>query len=175
MSIFCGRSPIFSLLVVDMQKRNKYNVDTSGKGIKRRTFEDVVYDSELECRYYKEVISIGLASGEIIKCKRQVPYELQPKFEKDGKKYQSIKYVADFVVTYANGEEIVIDVKGDPDRVSRLKKKMFDYIYPDIKYIWIGYCKHLGGWLEYSELEKLKRLERKNKKSITPTCRSRSL
>lgn len=109
------------------------------------------------------MILAGLVDGTILNCDLQVKYELQPKFEKNGKKYKAINYVADFVITYANGEMVVVDTKGIADATAKLKKKMMDYKYPDLNYIWVGYCKKYGGWLEYGQLEKLRK-ENKNLK-----------
>ena len=135
------------------------------KGKKNRTVNGITFDSDLECRYYKEVVLTGIADGTISKYELQIKYLLQPKFEKMGKKYLPINYVADFVITYTNGKTIIIDTKGMPDAVAKLKKKLMDYCYPDLEYIWVGYSKIDGGWLEYGELEK-KRKQRKKEKGV---------
>ena len=105
------------------KKYSKYHVDTSAKGKKNRTVNGITFDSDLECRYYKEIILTGIADGTIKKCDLQVKYLIQPKFEKNGKKYLPIYYVADFVITYANGDILVIDTKGMPDSIAKLKKE----------------------------------------------------
>ena len=136
----------------------------SSKGKKNRTVDGHTFDSDLECRFYKEIVLTGIADHTIKKCDLQVKYLLQPKFEKNGKKYRETNYVADFVIYYTNGDVLVVDTKGLPDAVSKLKKKLMDYRYPDLNYIWMGYSKKLGGWLEYSELEKRRKAEKaKNK------------
>ena len=71
--------------------------------------------------------------------------------------------MADFVITYANGDILVIDTKGMPDSIAKLKKKLMDYCYPNLNYIWVGYSKQDGGWLEYGELEKKRKERKKNK------------
>ncbi len=118
-------------------------------------------------RYYRDIICEGLKNGTIKDCQRQVKYELQPKFQYQGKNIQAINYVADFVVTYADNSVIVWDTKGLADATAKIKKKMFHYQYPNIDYRWIGYCKMYGGWLEYDEIEKArkKRKKEKNNKS----------
>lgn len=58
--------------------RSKYNVSQDKS---RRTFDGVVFDSELEMKYYKDVIYPKLNSGEIISCEFQKKYELQPSFK----------------------------------------------------------------------------------------------
>ena len=72
-----------------------------------------------------------------------------------------MNYVADFVIYFTNGDLLVVDTKGLPDATAKLKKKLMDYIYPELNYIWVGYSKKLGGWLEYSELEKKKKKQKK--------------
>ena len=81
-------------------------------------------------RFYKEVIEVGLEDGTIINCKRQVKYELQPKFKRNDKNILAVNYVADYVLTYAkddsgNNPVIVFDIKGGMvDPIAKLKKKM---------------------------------------------------
>ena len=145
------------------KKYSKYGVDLSAKGKKNRTEDGITFDSDLECRYYREVVKEGIKDGTIDHCDLQVKYQLQPKFEKKGKKYLPINYVADFVIYYTDGSVLVVDTKGLPDATAKLKKKLMDFCYPDLDYIWVGYSKIDGGWLEYSELEK-KRKQRKKEK-----------
>ena len=69
------------------RKRSKYGVDMTQKGKKNRTEDGITFDSDLECRYYREVVKEGIKDGTIEHCDLQVKYQLQPKFEKNGKKY----------------------------------------------------------------------------------------
>lgn len=138
----------------------------SEKGKAKRTYKGIQYDSELELRYFKEVVEVGLENGKIKDCKRQVKYELQPKCKYKNENILAIKYVADYVLTYPDGSEIVWDVKGQPDATAKLKKKMFHYRYPDIDYRWITYSGVDGGWLEYSIVEKARK-ERKKAKNLS--------
>lgn len=133
----------------------------SSKGKKNRTIDGHTFDSDLEFRYYKEVVLQGLRDGTIKHCELQVKYLLQPKFEKMGKKYREINYVADFVLTYTNGDLVVIDTKGLPDATAKIKKKMMDYHYPNLNYIWVGYSKNLADGLNTQNLKKGE--NRKNK------------
>ncbi len=118
-----------------------------------------------EMQFMKEVIEPKLASGEITKFERQVTYVLQDGFTmKSGEKILPIKYVSDYDVWYSDGTFIVYDIKGQPDSVSLLKRKLFRYRYPDINLVFI--CRNLkrGGWITYDELKKMKVLEKKSKK-----------
>jgi len=112
----------------------------------------------------KEVIEVGLEDGAIKDYKRQVKYELQPKCKYKDVNILAIKYVADYVLTYADNSEIVWDVKGQADATAKLKKKMFHYKYPEIDYRWIGFCAKDGGWLEYKIIEQARAKRNKEKK-----------
>lgn len=138
-------------------ERSKYNVDQDKEG---RTCDGIVFDSRLEMRYYRDVLCPKVESGAVLRYELQKKYELQPKFTHDGNTVRAITYVADFYIEYADGRVEVIDIKGCPDQVARLKRKMFWYCYPDIDYKWIGYVKKWGGWLEYDEI-KARRIEAK--------------
>lgn len=47
--------------------RSKYNVTDD---VSKRTFDGIVFDSEMEMKYYKDVILPAVKSGEIIKFER---------------------------------------------------------------------------------------------------------
>ena len=141
--------------------RSKYNVD---KDTAKRTYNNIVFDSILEMKYYRDVILPNVESGLIKYYELQKEYELQPKFTHNGKTVLPIKYVADFYIEYTDGHKEVIDTKGLPDSVALLKRKMYWYHYPDVDYKWITYVKKYGGWLDYDTVKKLRSQEKKNKK-----------
>ena len=141
--------------------RSKYNVD---KDTVKRTYNNIVFDSVLEMKYYRDVILPNVESGLIKYYELQKEYELQPKFTHNGKTVLPIKYVADFYIEYTDGHKEVIDTKGLPDSVALLKRKMYWYHYPDVDYKWITYVKKYGGWLDYDTVKKLRSQEKKNKK-----------
>lgn len=144
--------------------RTKYNVD---KNTNARTCNGITFDSVVEKRYYEEIILPAFNSKEITHYELQKTYELQPKFKHDGKTVHAINYVADFFVLYKDGTSEVIDIKGCPDSVSKIKRKMFWYKYPDIKYSWIYWSKIDGGWCDYDFVKKqraMRKREKKNKK-----------
>ena len=141
--------------------RSKYNID---KDTTKRTYNNIVFDSVLEMKYYRDVILPNVESGLIKYYELQKEYELQPKFTHNGKTVLPIKYVADFYIEYTDGHKEVIDTKGFPDSVALLKRKMYWYHYPDVDYKWITYVKKYGGWLDYDTVKKLRSQEKKNKK-----------
>ena len=138
-------------------------MNTTKKGKQNRTYNSICFDSELEMRYYRDVICVGLKDGTIKDCQLQVKYELQPKFKYLGENILAINYVADFVITYKDGHVEVHDTKGLPDATAKLKKKLFHYKYPEVIYKWIGYSKIDGGYLEYKDIEKARKLRKKAK------------
>lgn len=138
---------------------SKYNVSSD---VSKRTFEGIVYDSAIEMRFMRDYIKPRLESGELISAERQVKYELQPSFRHNGELVRAINYVADFVITYADGHKVVVDIKGYPDSVALLKRKLFYYRYPDIDYQWLTWVKKFGGWITYDEYKMRKRTEKRN-------------
>lgn len=103
--------------------RNKY-------GNQKVSLDGLKFDSKKEAMHYAELKTLEKA-GQISDLKLQVPFELQPGFtDKDGKKIQSIKYVADFCYLTKEGEYVIEDVKSPATRqnaVYKMKKKMMAY------------------------------------------------
>ena len=146
--------------MINIAGRTKFNVS---KDTSKRTYDGIIFDSELEMKYYRDVLLPLVQSGEIVKYELQKPYELQPKFKHNGKTVQPIKYVTDFFIVYKDGHEEIVDTKGQPDNIAILKKKMMWYKYPDIDYKWVTFVKKFGGWIEYDEYKRLKREEKRKK------------
>lgn len=148
-------------------KKSKYNVDLSEKGKAKRTYQGIVFDSETELKFLLEWIEPKLKIGEILSYERQVSYILQEGFINfEGKKILPIKYVADYVITFSDGRQIVVDVKGIPDSLAKAKKKMFEFKYRDIPFYW--YCRSIkysdgDNWIVYEELEKRRKADKKSK------------
>lgn len=127
--------------------RSKYNVTDD---VSKRTFDDIVFDSEMEMKYYKDVILPAVKSGEIIKFERQKRYLIQPSFKVNGKTINPIYCKADFYVMYKSGKEKIIEIKGFPTDVALLKRKLFLFKYPNVDYTWITF-KVRSGWVDYFE------------------------
>jgi len=144
-----------------MKQRSKFNV---GKDEISRTYDGITFDSELEKRYYSDVLVPFIESGVIADCERQKKYILQPSFKRDGKTVPAIEYKADFYVRFATGSEQVVDVKGYAEPLAKLKRKMFWRVFPDIKYIWIGFSKLDGGWVPYEEIQAGRKQRKKSNK-----------
>lgn len=93
------------------------------------------FDSKKEAKRYCELINLERA-GAIKDLEMQKPYELQPAFKKGEKTYRAITYYADFVyIETRTGKTIVEDVKGFKTEIYKIKKKLFEYKYPDLTII----------------------------------------
>lgn len=134
--------------------RSKYNVD---KDIEKRMHDGIVFDSVMEMKYFRDVVLPGVESGDIIRYELQKKYVLINGFQRNGKKVLPITYVADFYIQYADGSEVVIDIKGCPDTVAKIKRKLFWHKYPETDYQWITYVKKFGGWGDYDTFSKLRK------------------
>ena len=155
-------SPIF--YGDDMARSNdvsKYNVN---KDVAKRTFDGITFASVLEMRFYQEVVLPLTESGVIKSFELQKEYILQPSFIRDdGRKVKAITYVADFYIEYADGRVEVVDTKGCADSLAKLKRKMFWYVYPELKYVWKSYSKVDGGWVDYDFIQQQRRARKKLK------------
>ena len=94
--------------------------------------DNIRFDSQKEALAYRQFKTLYKA-GEIVKLTLQPEFELQPAFEKNGKKYRAIIYRADFAVVWKNGKLEIFDVKGFSTREFKLKQKLFEYRFKDLK------------------------------------------
>ena len=143
--------------------RTKFNVD---KDTSKRTYDGIVFDSILEMKYYRDVLLPKVESGLVTNYELQKKYILQDKFDHNGKKVLPITYVADFYILYSDGREEVIDIKGCPDSVAKIKRKLFWHTYPQLDYQWITYIKKFGGWGNYDEYNRLRKEAKRKRDSI---------
>lgn len=106
---------------------------------KRTIIDGIAFSSKKESLRYLE-LKILLNNNYIQDLKLQHKFELQPKFEKNGKKYQAINYIADFVYFDVSKKKYIVeDVKAFSKKTQKflstpeykLKKKLFEFIYPD--------------------------------------------
>lgn len=107
------------------KKYNKYKN-------KKVIIDGISFDSEKEGKRYLELKSMQ-QFGLIKDLELQKVYELQPSFRKNNKTYRKITYKADFSYFDIEREQIVVeDVKGFKTEVYKIKKKMFEYKYPEL-------------------------------------------
>lgn len=98
---------------------------------KKTEVDGIKFDSQKEANRYLDLLVLQRA-GLIQDLHRQVKYELQPHYKKNGKTIRAINYIADFTY-FLNGKLIVEDTKGYRTEVYKLKKKIFEYKYPDLE------------------------------------------
>ena len=113
-------------------------------GAKKVFYEGIRFDSKAEKDYYLHLLKLK-EKGYIKEIILQPKYLIQEKFKKGKKNYREINYIADFEVTFDNGIKIVVDVKGLATETAKLKRKLFDYKYRNLKLIWVK--KYRGAWV----------------------------
>lgn len=84
-----------------------------------RTFDGKVFASKLEMAVWRWLVDHGVAF------EFQVPIELQPGFEYQGKKIRAINYIADF--KFNHPEVLWVDMKGFETPEFKLKWKLLLY------------------------------------------------
>ena len=99
---------------------------------RKTTIYGITFDSKREANRYCELRLLEMA-GKIKYLRLQHQFVLQPPFRKNGKTIRAITYVADFVYYDLERSKIVVeDVKGFKTKEYLLKKKMFEYKFPDL-------------------------------------------
>lgn len=128
---------------------------------KKTVIDGITFDSIMESKYYLQLVWL-LKHKQIKSFRVQPRYELLEGFEKNGKKYRKIEYVADFEIEELDGSITVVDVKTLKLDVFKIKEKMFVNKY-DYKFVVLTYAKNYGGWIELDELERIKRKNKRKK------------
>lgn len=126
--------------------------------------DGIKFDSKDEAKYYLYLKELKV-KGEILNFELQPRYQLQPAFKKGDKKFLKVEYVADFLVYELDSSETVIDVKGMATETAKLKRKLFEYKYPNLKLVWVvrNLKYGLNGWIEVDELKKIRKKAKSNK------------
>ena len=97
--------------------------------------DGIKFDSKLEAERYLQLKEWEKA-GRITGLELQPCFELVPAFEKNGKKWRRMTYIADFqYFSCAEDKYVVEDVKGSEKvltDVFKLKQKLFEYLYHDL-------------------------------------------
>lgn len=105
------------------QKESKYHS-------RRMEIDGIVFSSRKEGRRYQE-LKLMEQQGEITDLSLQKKYVIFPK-QKDERK---IEYRADFYYRLPNGTEVVEDTKGMRTAVYIIKRKLFKFFYPEVKFV----------------------------------------
>lgn len=99
---------------------------------KKTIIDGIVFASKLEAKRYTE-LKLLEKQGIIKDLELQPSYDLIPSFKKDNKTYRKSTYKADFsYFDIENNKTIVEDTKGFKTPVYMLKKKLFEYNYPNL-------------------------------------------
>lgn len=110
-------------LIRNPKKSKMRNVKTVVDGIR--------FDSKLEADYYCQLL-IRVRTGEVKGFKRQPKYLLTDTLKKNGVTFKKMYYIADFLVTYSDGREEIIDCKGKRTQLYKNKRKVFEERYPNL-------------------------------------------
>lgn len=101
---------------------------------KRVNVDGTTYDSKKEAKRAM-VLEQQEKYGIINNLQKQVSFELQPGYTNNqGKKIRPINYIADFVYE-KDGKKIVEDTKGYRTDTYKVKKKIFEYKYPEYTFV----------------------------------------
>ena len=102
---------------------------------KKVEVDGIKFDSKREATRYGQLKI--LEKAKLIKeLELQKVFELQPSFRKNGKTYRKITYKADFYYYDNHLEKYVVeDTKGFKTETYKIKKKMFEYVYPELELI----------------------------------------
>ena len=100
----------------------------------RKTIVDgIKFDSKAEANRYIELKMLEKA-GYIKQLKLQPKFTLQESYKSNkGQTVRAITYKADFTY-FQDGKNVVEDVKGMETKEFKLKKKLFEYKYPNLDF-----------------------------------------
>src|SRR5690625_4420542 len=113
--IYMQRMAAKQYLGMSRERRNKYRNH-------RVEIDGHTFDSKAEARYYKQ-LKLRKRAEDIKDFELQPRFRLQEGFNKDGKRYRPIDYVADFKIHHNDGSIEIVDVKGTQTQVFRLRSE----------------------------------------------------
>lgn len=111
-------------------QKTRKNGSKCGKNVEKHEFETKNAEKcaktppQSEQRYYRDFILPKVAAGVVTEVQEQVRFALLPEREYCGLKLPAARYTADFVLTYADGQIEVVEVKSKFTR-----RAQRDYIY----------------------------------------------
>lgn len=153
----------FQLPTVELEADMKVKKFHAFKAI----INDIEFDSLMESKFYVYLLDLQ-RYGEVKSFELQKTFELQPKFKDNfsGKTIRAIEYIADFVVTLKSGQVVAVDVKGIETVDFKLKKKMFQYKFPDIRFMCVQWVAGKKKWLDLEDIKAERRAAKRSKKSV---------
>ncbi|MBD0381224.1 DUF1064 domain-containing protein [Paenibacillus sedimenti] len=158
-----------AILYLDTEKLVKVTAPEL-KEFKETKYDEIrhiLFDSDMEGRYYRDVLLPDIKAG-LIRVEMQPKFTLLEKQDKEGIKHQAITYTPDFKIIPFTGRAFFVDVKGAEDQKFPLKRKMFDAKFPEYPpLVVMKYKKKFGGWITIEEHDKQMRAENKQKKAVS--------
>lgn len=125
------------------------------------TIDGIAFASKIEGAYYNK-LKKDKYKGLILNFELQPKFIIQEKFVNIfGKKVQAITLVADFLIYNLDNTTTVIDIKGYPTEGAKLKRKMFEKVYPEETLIWL--CWYGKDWITFEEMKKIAATNKKVK------------
>lgn len=137
------------------EKMDKYNA-------KKVTIDHHLFDSQTEAEYYLYLLQ-EKKEEKVVSFTLQPTFLLQPSFKKKGKLHRKIEYNADFEVRLADNRIEIVDVKGMITADFAIKRKLFEYKYPELDLKIVKYVQKYGGWITLEEWKKQKSSSKKIK------------
>ncbi|SMC17286.1 Protein of unknown function [Clostridium acidisoli DSM 12555] len=127
------------------------------------TIDGITFASKDEAKYY-QFLKQRKAKGEILNFELQPKFIIIPSFKYKGKTERAATYTLDFKVYNLDGTIEYIDVKGYETQQGSLKFKQLKYIHQDLTFKWIARSLKYSatGWMDYKELQKKRRENKKN-------------
>lgn len=124
--------------------------------------DGITFASKDEAKYY-EYLKMRKAKGQILNFELQPVFILIPSFKYQGKTERAATYTLDFLVYNLDGTTEYIDVKGFSTQQGEFKFKLLKYMHPNMNFKWIARSLKYGqdGWIEYKELQKIRRGNKK--------------
>lgn len=125
------------------------------------------FDSKAEADYFRYLLAEKEA-GNVLDIQLQPKIVLQESFKLNGKTIRQISYTPDFLVTRKIGGQVYVDVKGCSTQQGLMRYKLYKYKYEyhdGVPLVWVAQSKKYSktGWIEYFELEKIRKNNRKQK------------
>lgn len=122
-------------------------IETKSKYHNKKTIiDDITFDSKLEAKRYQE-LKLMEQNGLIKDLLLQPNYELIPRFKKNSSTFLKSSYRADFsYFDIGLGKTIVEDTKGFKTDIYLLKRKLFEYNYPELE------IKEVTKWIQHLKL-----------------------
>ncbi len=128
---------------------------------KKIEYMGIKFDSQMEANYYLFLLTCFNAD----EIELQPRFDLQPAFiNKHGEYRRKIEYIADFMI-----DNVVIDCKGFTTESFKIKKKLFEFKYPDIRLMLVTRSPKWTGkqWIELDELTKLRKQRKRENHEYT--------